>query len=313
MAQFLGYRIKSTNIGKVEKILRLAKVRLNDAASAEYHRLLSEEVCELVDDVTLGVCQRPEYPLLEEATNRLNNRVSRAEFSSSGTEYDLRAGVTIIPDSQYTYLILNVSNPELEKAFCDTPGIEDYKVNDGDVQNNAMTAAAAKWDELRKRCEAQPSLLSAGLTNRMNVDPEKLTYDTPIVRAKVRARRSMTSRLLNQYACGKEIKSAELMPMMDKALEKLMDPDVQAEMDDMTAQLASTLIEITTDLVLHDPRQPAQHQDCDFSGRDEVKDTPPWDVDEDEDAANDDADIDISGNADNNSGNEGKVTVDAGN
>lgn len=258
MGQFLGYRTKTTNIRKVENILRIAKANLREAAETEYHRMLSQEICELVDDITLGIVQRPNFPLLEAATNLLNEKIGRAEMASSGTEYDLRTSVSIIPDRQYTYFILVVSNPALEEAFRKSPDIEDYRVTEEELRNDVRTAAAAQWDELRKRCDNAPSLLSATLTNRMTVNPERLEFESPIVRAMTRARRNLTSRILNQYACGKEIQSTQLMPMLDKALAKLMDEDIQAELDESAAHLAGNLVSITMELVMHDPRKPAE-------------------------------------------------------
>jgi len=257
MGQFLGYRTKTTNIRRVEEVLRTAKAKLREAAEAEYHRMLSQEVCELVDDITLGITQRPDIPLLEAAANLLNDKIGRAEMVSSGTEYDLRTCVSIIPDEQYTYFILTVSNPALEETFRGSPGIEDYRVSEEEVRNDVRTAAAVKWDELRKRCGNAPSLLAATLTNRMTVDPEKLEFESPIARAKTRARRNLTSRILNQYACGKEIQRAQLMSMMDKALTRLMDEDMQAELEESAIRLAPNLINITMELILHDPREPA--------------------------------------------------------
>lgn len=269
MGQFLGYRVKTTNISKIEKILRTAKANLREAAETEYHRMLSQEICELVDDITLGVMQRPEFPLLEAATNLLNDKIGRAEMSSSGTEYDLRAGVSIIPDKQYTYFILTVSNPALEEAFRSSPNIEDYRVTEEELRHDVRTAAAAKWDELRKRCDNAPSMLSATLTNRMTVDPEKLKFESPVVRAKTRARRNLTARLLNQYACGKEIQSTQLMSMMDMALAKLMDEDIQTELNESAAHLTGSLAVITMELIMHDPRKPAERT---FDAEDEIED-----------------------------------------
>lgn len=257
MGQFLGYRIKTTNIGRVEKILRDAKANLHEAAMSEYHRLLSQEICELVDDITLGVVQRPEISILEAATAILNDKINRTEVTSSGTEYDLRAGVSIIPDKQYTYLILSVANPAMEEAFRASHDIEDYRVSEEEVRNDTRTAAAVKWDELRQRCQNAPSLMNATLTNHMTVDPERLEFDSPIVRAKVRARRRVTTHFLNSYAAQGEIKSKDLMPLLDKALAKMTDEDVQAELEEAAAQLAQSLVVITMNLVMHDPRQPA--------------------------------------------------------
>lgn len=254
-AEFLGYRIQSTSLVKLEKILSLAKRNIFYAATNEYHRMLSETICELIDDITLGIRQRPNRSILEEATEILNDTISRAEIGGMGTEYDMRVMISLIPDTKYTYIILSVSNEKLLEAFETTEGIEAYKVSSEAEQAGDHSEAAHKWDELRKRCEEKPSIFSANLTNRLNVNPDKLKYDSPLSRAKVRARQNMTSRLLNQYACGKEIQSAQLMPLLDKALLRLMDDDIQQDVNAMVSRLAMTLIDITPEIVQQDPRQ----------------------------------------------------------
>lgn len=274
MTEFAGYRIKSTNIQRVESILREAKRNLKSAAESEFHRMLSEEVCEVVDDITLNVMQRPSCSILQAAQERLNEAIGKAEMSGSGTEYDLRSGVTLIPDKEYTYIILHVSNPVLEKAFADTKGIESFKVSDEDVANGVKTPAAMKWEELQKRCSLQPSLMSATLTNKIEADPSMLGFESPLDRAKTRARRTMTARLLNQYACGTEIRNNQLMPLLDKALTKMLTPAVQAELDGMVGQLAGTLIDVTLELVTSDPNRPVAYDLGDDGGSGELQTGP---------------------------------------
>lgn len=255
MKPFPGYRIRQTNLYLVEQILFEARKNLFAAAMAEYHRFLSNEVCELVDDITLGVMQRPDIPILTAAKTRLDDTIARAELSTNGTEYDLRASVSIIPQEDATYLLFNASNPALQKAFAKTRGIEDCTVSEDDVQRGVKTEMAKKWEELRKNSETHPIILNASLANRVELDEKMLQFEEPLVRAKVRARRNMTARLMNQYACGQEIQSAQLMSVMDKALTALTEKETQLEMDDMARQLATTLIKVTHELVLADPKR----------------------------------------------------------
>ena len=258
MSQFLGYRIKSTNIKKLETILLAAKLNLKEAAKSEYHRLLSEEITEIFDDIILGASERPNCPIIDIAVNQLNTRISQAEMTNSGTEYDLRAGVTLIPDKEYTYVMLNASNAMLVKAFEDTKNIEDYKVDSKSLNNGVKTEQAEKWDSLHKQCSKTPAILSAVLTNRMEVDPKYLSFESPVDRAKIRAQRNMINRLLNQYACGTEISNRQLMPLMDKALMRMLDDDIQEELQDMISHLATLLVDIKLDDVQRNPSEPIE-------------------------------------------------------
>lgn len=255
MSELLGYIAKTSNIVKIESILKEARDNVHRAALKEYHRMLSEELAELVDDIALNVTARPECPLFNVAVERLNAKISGAEMSSSGTEYDLRAFVTIFPQPGATYFLLNVSNAELEKAFLKTHGVDAYKVSDADVIADTRSEKAEKWDEIRKRSQTSPSILSASLTTRLEAEVDRITFIPPTERAQTRARRSVTSRLMNQYACGKEIRASELMPILDKALMRLEDKDVQEELREKTSSLMTLLPTITKAMVSEDPRR----------------------------------------------------------
>lgn len=256
--QFHGYRVKSTNITVVDETLRHAKEQLALAASEEYHRLLSEEICEVVDDIAMNIKARPnDISLLDLAVNRLNERISYAETHGTGTEYDLRSGVSIIPDKGYTYLVLTTWNPALEPAFAATEGIEPYTVGLGVTMGDTeeQDARAKKWERLYKRNPDNPAIMMATLTSLMQVDPNKLTFPSVEDRAKVRARRQLTSHWLNQYANGNSITGDVLMPLLDKALTKMLSDEVERDLNMMTDRLKTILPELTLELLTCVPGQ----------------------------------------------------------
>lgn len=250
--QIHGYRIKTPSVSKIETVLLAAKNNVREAADQQYHELLSEEVCTLVDGITLNIYQRPPCSIFDEAVRRLNDKINRAEMTSSGTEYDLRAGVSIIPDGNYTYLMFSANNPALEAAFASTKQIEPYAVSGDDLNSDE----AKKWEAFCERYHRESPMLSASLTSRMSADIDKLTYASPMERAQTIARHNLTRRLLNQYACGKEIQQQDLMSTLDKALSRLVENDQMSMLNEMTMQLSSTLIEITKELVEFDPSKP---------------------------------------------------------
>lgn len=257
MSRFWGYRIKSVNINQVESILKNAKAKIAEAASEEYHRLLGIEIATLIDDITLNIQQRPNIPIFNAAINVLNEKISRAEAIGTGTEYDLRTGVTIIPDKGYTYLMLTASNSSLIPAFESTEGIENYTV-DFSIKDKTeeQSARSKKWERLWKRNEDSPAILTSSLTTQIKPDPNKLTFPSKLDRASDRARHTITSRLLNQYACGQEIKPAQLMPLLDLALERILDDDIQRELDITIDNLCRILLDISLEITMKDPREP---------------------------------------------------------
>jgi hypothetical protein len=256
MSILLGYRIKSNNIMEVEQILRAAKARIGLAATEAYHRFLSDEICELVDNITLGVMSRPNCPILDVAVQNLNQRISNAEATSNGTEYDLRSNVSIIPDGKYTYFILRATNPDIQEAFADIPEIEDYTIDEKDINSEIKSKKVEKWQKLQRQSTEKPIILSAMLTTPVSVDTNLLSFKPPLERAETRARWQMTARLLNQYACGREITSDKLLPLLDKSLERLLTEEMTEAQNEMVRQLTTTLINIKLDLVLADPNKP---------------------------------------------------------
>ncbi len=273
MARFLGYRIPSTNIKKIEEVLATAKTNLRTTAMEEYHRLLSEEIAEIVDDITLNIVQRPEYPILDEAVNRLNQRIIKAERTNQRTEYNLFAGVTVIPDKKYTYLLPNIANARMIKTFSRTKGLEDFSYAEMEVLQGLDNGRAAKWNELHNKTELTEGglVMTVILTNQVKVNPDRLLFAPPAERAKVRARRNMTSKLLNLYAMGDQIKDYQLMAVLDKALMALTTEEAEQEMNEMTKQLTATLIDITRELVITDPRKPIESEKPEESNQQEIQ------------------------------------------
>lgn len=244
MQKIHGYRFKGGTAFCVEQILLKAKENIRQAAQEEYHLLLSDEICQLIDDVAMNLRPRPDTSILEAAVEALNRRILEAENFNTGTEYDLRSGVQVIPDDDgYTYFIFTASNPLLETAFASTPGIEDYTVaiQPSETDDNSPTEQPVKWDALEKRYGGSSPILSANLTSQVELDPSLLWIVDKRERAASRARRHLTTILLNRYACGKEIPNNQLLPMMDKALSRLLYEEENGELQRITDELTCIL------------------------------------------------------------------------
>lgn len=268
MQKFHGYRVRSKNLGQIETILGRARATVHEAATEEYHRLLSDEISELVDDVAMNIRPRPDCSIREAAQSTLNQRIMDAENFSTGTEYDLRAGVQIIPEGDdYTYFILSVSNPLLEEAFASTPEIEDYTtpLETDQFKGVEATPQSAKWEAINKRYNGETPMLSASLTSVIDFDAARLRAIDKNTRAAVRARRHLTTLLLNRYACGKNIPNDQLMRMLDLAFLRLTSESETLALERTTTELLQILPDYTISDILLDPRQAAavQTEDCD--------------------------------------------------
>lgn len=262
MQKFSGYRIKNRNIGALEAALMRAKENVCEAASEEYHRMLSEEAANVVDDIAMNIRPRPDCPIVDTAISMLNQRIMDAENFNSGTEYDLRAGVQIISDGDgYTYLILTVSNPLLEEAFATTTGIDDYTtpVEVDQLKGSESTKQSDKWESLNRRYDGESPMMSAALTSLVKYDKSFLRVIDKASRAATRARHHLTTLLLNRYACGKNIPNDQLMRVMDNALLRLS-LDVEAiELTHITAELMGILPDYSIDDITRNPLQPSEH------------------------------------------------------
>lgn len=259
MNKFSGYKIDSTNIRKIEAVLLQAKLKIKEAAEAEYHRLLSKEISSLVDDVALGVIKRPECPLFDAAINSLNERISNTENLGISTEYDLRSAVSIVPDKKETFLIFTASNPVLEEAFESTPGIIPYTF---DLDEEEASERAVKWKSLQKSYGDKPFVFTPVLTSRMEASVDKVEFETVKERALTRAIHNVTSKILNMYAAGKTIPNNRLLDYLDQAMTASTSEKYKQEILDRENELLSILPEITKELVMSDPRKPIEEKDA---------------------------------------------------
>lgn len=256
MQKFHGYRVKGATASFVEQILLKAKENIQQAAQEEYHLLLSDEVSQLIDDIAMNLCSRPNIPILDAAAETLNHRIMEAENFNTGTEYDLRSGVQVIPDDDgYTYFIFTSANPQLEAAFASTPGIEDYTVaiQLSDIDDNNPTEQSVKWDTLNKRYSGSSPIISANLTSQVDLDPNLIRIIDKNERAAVRARRHLTTVLLNRYACGKEIPNSQLMPILDKTFSRFLFEEENGELQRITDELLRILPEYDLSFIQKNP------------------------------------------------------------
>jgi len=256
MNHFKGYKANVREIAQIERILKEAKSNIASAAREEYHRLLSDEITIICDDISLGIRERPNCSLLNLAIEVLNQKIFQTETKGIHTEYNLCSAVSLIPDSEddCTYIIFNSANPILEEAFAVTNGVEDFSF-DLDERNaeNTQSDRSKKWGVLEKRYIDSPILLNTTFTSQMTVDTSVLCFEEKDVRASIRARHQAMNQYMREYAAGREIHPSELMRYMDFALGKAVSEQGEADMEEMKAKLMSILPDIAVDVITKDP------------------------------------------------------------
>ena len=251
MQKFHGYKIESNNLARINTILITAKKNINLAATEIYHKLLSEEITELVDNIAMDIIPRPTGSLIDAANASVVEKIRFAESRGLPTEYNLAASVQIIPADKVCYLLFCGTNSFLEEAFASTTGIEDYSVEleQGSDTETISSERGQKWLTLQKQCEEQPTILYANMCQQLSIDPKLLVFAQKEERANVRARHELTNQYINMYAAGKQIAPYELMSLMDRSLSLSLDENSQAKLTELKTRLMAILPEITMELL----------------------------------------------------------------
>ena len=266
MVEIRGYRVKGINLTVIQKYLATARKAVQQALEDEYHRMLSDEITAIVDDAAMLLAPRPAGTLLAAAERELAERIGRACMGLE-TEYNLEASVSVLTDGKDTFLILHATNADLIEAFeGSASGILDYKLERGPQSLSGIeemeTDIAKKWKSLRTtygdnlKLTAQTAVLAD--TSALKTDTSKLEFADVRERVRDRARHSYTSRMLAQYAGGKEIPPHKLMRIYDQALATTITDEGEAEIEAMSMQLMSVLPTITVDLITRDLNAPVE-------------------------------------------------------
>jgi hypothetical protein len=260
LVEINGYKIAGTNLKNIEQTLQEARKNVREAETEVYARLLSREITELVDDIAMNIVPRPDIPIIVAAEHLLAEKL-RFAGAGADTEYNLEVSANILTDGKDTYVLLHSKNQTLIDAFKSTQGIADFTVQSSSTlmaDRQDETKEMKKWSRLRGKYgdNLMLSAMSAVISGPVELDEQRLAFESPADRAGVRARHTITNRLLALYANGKEIPPHKLMAHMDSAFEAMLSEDNQFLVGDMALKLAAVLPNITLELVKADPKAP---------------------------------------------------------
>ena len=261
MIEIRGYKIKGASLIRLEVVLKEARQAILEATKEEYHRMLAEEVADIVDDVAMGLIPRPNAPVLTVAESGLQERINRSGLGFD-TEYNLKASVAVMTDGKDTYLILYCKNAELIQAF-ENSSKSGALINYNLVRDDSFlsgtdrveTPELKKWEQLKEAYGDSVSQtgLTADLSAQVWMDAEELSFPAVADRARDRARYDYTNRMLSHYSAGLDIQPHKLMRLTDRALAAAISEDGEEEIERMTAHLAGILPPITLELITNDP------------------------------------------------------------
>lgn len=224
MILFTGYKLKGQNVNHIELIFTEMKKKIERAANKEYCALLAREIQNLTDDVALNMYQRPiGISLFEYAKNTLNNKIAYASSHNFPTKYNFEVSAHIMFYKNDTYIKFNSVNNIYMKDIGRISGLEYFPCKTNTENENI-------WTEIVERYSDGLDPFGVHLFDKFqDIAPEIIKFDSPIKRAKVRARHNLTNRYLGMYSCGQQIPNYKLMEYMDEALEALTEVHSSAE------------------------------------------------------------------------------------
>ena len=248
MEQF-GYLIHSTQLTDVETIVRQAKHIVFEKAHEIYQSLLTQEVEAVVDDIALNICHRPEnQSILQAAQAALDNKIRYAMARQVISIYNFQVFAHLLSceNRKDTYIQFGAASMAFREALDRVTGLEPV---DSDPDSPAFQQIS-KLLEKQKGNEPPIGIpIYPGAASTPLVVPAELSFAPPSARAETIARHTLSNRLLESLACGREIQNYQLMRYMDTVFELLDNPQIQKEMRHIQQELVRILPVITVEMI----------------------------------------------------------------
>lgn len=238
-----GYRMRSLDMKDVMMELDKVKRRLKKQIEKFYHCLLGEEIAFICDNIALGTMQKDEkISIFDNAVSNLEFKINNAKQYSAEVKYNFHVYAYVMPFEDYTYIRVTCPNKELLKAF---KQLEEYSLSELECQDK-KNSKTILWETLHDLyADSEPFVID--LSQKIEIDREKIVYPEKKERAQIHARHSLTNHLLNQISGGREIPPLLLMPYMDIALEMLSDKEMQVEYQKKVTHLMRIFLDLEMD------------------------------------------------------------------
>lgn len=251
MTLFTGYKLKGQDVNHIELIFTEIKKKIEVSANAEYKKLLTGELETLIDDIALNMTQRPtDISLIDAAKNKLNNKIAYASSHNIPTKFNFEVSAHVMFFKDDTYIKFNAVHNIYKNEIGRIRGLEYFPCTT-ETENEKI------WTDIVKRYSDGLDPFGIRLFAKFkDIEPETMKFDSPIKRAKVRARHNLTNRYLGMYSCGQQIPNYKLMEYMDEAFEALTELHSSAdELRQMEIELQKILPKITTELITAIPSE----------------------------------------------------------
>lgn len=243
-----GYKLKGKDMSAVENALQMIQNKVINRSKKFYAQLLAAEIENLVDDIALGVLQRPDkISIYDCAKQEVDRRIAWASANNVATPYNFSVHAAVYTYEDDTYIRLFINNDALLKEIRHLPNADDFNAIDSDTEANGKVLAV--WNEIS-------SIYSNGyrpLTRQLfpigpiEVDWERIEkyFHTREERAEVRVRHRLTSTIYNLLGSNQEVPNYKMMRYLDDVFEMLGTDGVKEEALKMQSSIMASIINIS--------------------------------------------------------------------
>lgn len=257
-----GYKCTETDFTQIEELIHKLKEMVCLQGGKIYTKLLANEVEMLVDEIALNVVQRPQTSIFNAARQTLEQKISNASGRGLLLPYNFCVQLAVYTYKGAVYIGMNTNNERLVDALKRAPtGLTDYSVRDDAPDNSEIKTRETTWNEIMQiySGERKPLIYQFLACEGANPTWKKISekFHSRNERAEARIRYQQTNHLLNMIGMNQQIPPHKLMPYLDEAFEYLGDKAVRADAERMMPQALQTIVNITEEMVMHDPNSPA--------------------------------------------------------
>lgn len=254
-----GYKCESNCMVEIEDAIQRLQSLLCIQGQKLYTELLANEIENLCDDIGFGNVPRPDISVYEAAKKNLDMRISDATGHGYALPYNFGIQITVYTHQAETYIRLNTSNEHLMTSLKRTPaGLIDFSLYDDMEANAEQKKRESVWNQIMEVYSSEWKPLFRNIFACENVKPEwkQITkyFHSREERAETRIRFQLVNHMINLLGMGQQIPAHKLLPTLEEALKYSECSAAQADAKRMMPQALQCVVNITEELVMHDPR-----------------------------------------------------------
>lgn len=254
-----GYKIETHNLSDIETIVKDIEEYIKERCDKYYKKLLSAEIEKTLDEITLGIIERPsDISIYKLAKDKLDQKIFYATNRNIATHYNLGVTIVLYTYKENTYIKINRFNQHLFKHVA-VDKIVDYSIYDTDKKspkNEIWEGIIEIYNDNYIPFVKQVYPLSP---NNIEVKFEELKFHSIDKRSALQARYNISNKLFSLLSMGQEVRPHELMPLIDEIFDELNNEIIKSDLRATESNARISLISnITEDIIYLSPNELAQ-------------------------------------------------------